>query len=116
MDEKGEYLPGMDFAGGRLLVGAWGRVFSPNLTPDASGIPHYTEEMFIQVLRTGNTGGAQLNKIMPSGFFKGMTDEDLKAIYAYLQTVKPIRHNVDNTTPPTYCEVCRQEHGLGDRN
>jgi len=116
MDAQGQYLPGMDFAGGRLMVGAWGRVFSANLTPDASGIPHYTEEMFIQVLRTGNTGGAQLNKIMPWGYFKGMTDEDLKAIYAYLQTVKPIRHNVDNTTPPTYCKVCGQEHGLGDRN
>lgn len=116
MNEQGEYLPGMDFAGGRLMVGGWGRVFTANLTPDASGIPHYDEEMFLRVLRTGNTGGAQLNPLMLSGYFKGMTDEDLKAIYAYLQTLEPVRHNVDNTTPPTFCKICQQEHGLGDRN
>lgn len=116
IDQNGEYLPGMDFAGGRHMVGAWGSVFTANLTTDASGIPHYDEEMFLRVLRTGNTGGAQLNPVMLWGYYKGMTDEDLKAIYAYLQTLEPIRHNVDNVTPPTFCSVCQQEHGLGDRN
>ncbi|MGH9463864.1 MAG: c-type cytochrome [Vicinamibacteria bacterium] len=116
IDAKGEALPGMDFAGGRPLFGRWGRVFSANLTQDASGIPHYTEEVFLQVMHTGNPGGRQLNPIMLWGYFKGMTDEDLKAIYAYLRTLKPVRHNVDNLTPPTYCKLCQQDHGLGDRN
>ena len=116
IDEKGEYIPGMDFAGGRPLVGRWGRVNSANLTPDPSGIPHYNEELFLQVIRTGNPGGRQLNPIMLWGYYRGMTDEDLKAIFAYLQTLQPVRHNVDNIQPPTYCKVCRQEHGLGDRN
>jgi hypothetical protein len=116
IDEQGHALPGMEFAGGRPFVGKWGHVFSANLTQDASGIPHYTEELFLQVMHTGNPGGRQLNPIMLWGYFKGMTDEDLKAIYAYLRTLEPVRHNVDNVTPPTYCKLCRQEHGLGDRN
>jgi len=41
---------------------------------------------------------------------------DLKAMFAYLHTLKPVRHRVDNTEAPTYCKVCRSKHGLGDRN
>ena len=116
IDDKGEYIPGLEFAGGRPLVGGWGRVISANLTTDASGIPHYTEELFFKVMRTGNTGGRELNPVMLWGYFRGMTDEDLKAIFAYLQTLEPVRHNVDNTQPPSYCKLCRGEHGYGDRN
>jgi hypothetical protein len=45
-----------------------------------------------------------------------MTDEDLKAIFAYLRTVPPVKHRVDNSEPPTYCPICRQKHGFGDKN
>jgi len=116
IDETGHYIPGLEFAGGRALVGGWGKVNSPNLTPDASGIPHYNEELFLEVMHTGNPGGRQLNPVMLWGYFRGMTDEDLKAIYAYLQTLEPVRHTVDNIAPPTFCNLCQQEHGLGDRN
>src|SRR5215831_7298204 len=40
-EKNGQPLPGMDFAGGRILDGAWGRVASANITPDPSGIPYY---------------------------------------------------------------------------
>jgi mono/diheme cytochrome c family protein len=116
IDDKGEFIPGLEFAGGRPLVGAWGRVNSANLTTDASGIPHYTEELFLKVMRTGNTGGREINPVMLWGYFRGMTDEDLKAIYAFVQTLQPVRHNVDNTQPPSYCKLCRGEHGYGDKN
>ena len=42
--------------------------------------------------------------------------DDLKAIFAYLRTVKPVEHRVDNTEKPTFCKVCKQKHGLGERN
>jgi len=45
-----------------------------------------------------------------------MTDDDLKAIFAYIRTVPPVRHHVDNSEPPTYCPICRQKHGFGDKN
>jgi hypothetical protein len=58
----------------------------------------------------------KLNSIMPFGAFKNLTDDDLKAIFAYLRTVKPVKHRVDNTAPPTYCKLCRLKHGGGDQN
>jgi hypothetical protein len=53
---------------------------------------------------------------MPFGAFRNLTDDDLKAMFAYLRTVKPVQHRVDNTQPPTYCKLCRQKHGGGDQN
>jgi hypothetical protein len=57
-----------------------------------------------------------LNSFMPYSYFRNMTDEDLKAIFAYLRTVKPVRHHVDNSEPPVYCKLCRQKHGFGDKD
>jgi len=45
-----------------------------------------------------------------------MTDEDIAAVFAYLKTLKPVRHHVDNTGPPTYSKVCGQMHGSGNQN
>ena len=45
-----------------------------------------------------------------------MTDDDLKPIYAYLRTVKAVKHRVDNTMRPTLCKVCKGRHGAGDQN
>lgn len=116
-DEKGNQLPGMAFSGGQLMVGPWGKtVASLNLTPDASGISYFDEAMFIATIREGRAQARVLSNAMPWGYFRNLTDDDLKAIFAYLRTLKPIRHRVDNTEPPTYCKVCRSKHGLGDRN
>jgi mono/diheme cytochrome c family protein len=108
-----EKLP---YAGGESLVGPWGSAVSANITPDASGISYYTEASFITTLRTGYVGARKLNSIMPFGDFKNLTDDDLKAIYAYLRTVTPVKHRVDNSLPATYCKVCKQKHGAGDQN
>jgi Cytochrome c len=117
VDDKMQLLPGMDFSGGRVLEGPWGKVASANLTPDPSGIPHYSQEMFIKTIRTGAVNGVrQLNQVMPWHRLRGMTDDDLAAIFAYLRTLKPVRHRVDNTEKPSYCKVCRATHGLGDKN
>ena len=117
IDEKLQPLPGMDFAGGQPLNGPWGRVASQNLTPDPSGIPHYDEAMFIKTIRTGRVGGVrQLNHIMLWKYFRNMTNDDLKAIFAYLRTLKPVKHRVDNAEPPTPCRLCGGVHGYGDRN
>ena len=45
-----------------------------------------------------------------------MTDEDLKAIFAYLKTVKPVEHYVDNSVQPAACARCGRSHGGGARN
>lgn len=115
-DSHGRPLPGMEFAGGLILDGTWGRVASANLTPDSSGISYYDEATFTQAMRTGFVGARKLNQIMPWHTYRGMTDEDLGAMFAYLKTSKPVRHHVDNTEPPTLCKVCRQTHGGGNQN
>jgi hypothetical protein len=45
-----------------------------------------------------------------------MTDEDLRAIFAYLKTLAPAAHRVDNSKPPTACALCGQTHGAGGEN
>lgn len=114
--DKGQPLPNMELAGGQIFEGPWGRVATPNLTQDPSGIPYYDEALFLQAIRTGYVRARPLNQIMPWSQYGGMTDEDLKAIFAYLKSVKPIHHVVDNDEPPTLCVVCNTTHGGGAKN
>lgn len=115
-DAHGQPLPGMDFGGGFILDGPWGRVASANITPDPSGIPYYDQAMFTQAIRAGYVKARKLSQIMPSHTYRGMTDENIAAVFAYIKTFKPVRHHVDNTEPPTYCRLCRQTHGGGNQN
>jgi len=114
--EKGQELPGMAFAGGFPFSGPWGTVVSANITPDPSGISYYDESLFLEVMRTGSVKARPLNPVMPFSVYKNLTDDDLKAMFAFLRTVKPVQHRVDNSEPPTFCKLCRQKHGAGDRN
>ena len=117
VDEQGNALPGLMFAGGTAMEGPWGTtVASLNLTPDPSGISYFDEAMFIETIRNGRAKARLLSTAMPWSYFRNLSDDDLKAIYAYLRSVKPVQHRVDNTEPPTYCKVCRSKHGLGNRN
>jgi mono/diheme cytochrome c family protein len=115
VDRKGP-IRGLEYGGGEHLKGPWGEVTSANITPDASGISYYDEATFIQVMRTGYVRARKLSSIMPFGEFANLTDDDLKAILAYLRTLPPVKHRVDNSLPPTYCKLCRQKHGAGDQN
>jgi mono/diheme cytochrome c family protein len=116
MNRQGQPLTDLAFGGGMLFKGPWGEVTSANITPDASGISYYDEAMFVKTLRTGHVGARKLNSIMPWGYFRNLSDDDLKAIYAYLRTVSPVRHRVDNTEFATACEVCGGRHGFGEKN
>jgi hypothetical protein len=98
------------------MKGPFGTVTTANITPDPSGISYYSEATFVQAMRTGKVGVRELNPIMPWSAMRNMTDDDLKAIFAYLRTVKPVHHRVDNTMAPTPCKVCKGRHGGGDQN
>jgi mono/diheme cytochrome c family protein len=114
--ERGQPIAGLEFAGGFVMTEPIGTVASANITPDASGISYYDESLFIHAMREGKVGARQLNGIMPWWFYGKMTDDDLKSVFAYLRTLKPIKHRVDNTVPPTYCRLCKMKHGLGESN
>jgi len=116
VDAHQNFLPGMEFSGGQVFEGPWGKVASANLTPDPSGIPYYDQVLFIRTIRTGYVGSRPLNPLMPWSIFRGMTDDDLSAIFAYLKTVKPVCHRVDNSMTPTRCPIDGGMHGAGEQN
>jgi mono/diheme cytochrome c family protein len=111
------FIKGMDFAGGSVFRhGDEQAAASSNLTPDPTGIAQYNGQQFVEVMRTGRSRGRLLHSAMPWHFYRNMTDSDLKAIFAYLNALPAIPHEIDNLQPPSFCPKCRNEHGLGDRN
>jgi len=84
-------------------VGPWGISYAANLTPDnATGIGTLSEEMFIKTLREGKWMGVgrPLLPPMPWQGMGQMTDEDLKAIYAYLMSLPAIHNEVPQPVTP----------------
>jgi len=84
-------------------VGPWGISYAANLTPDnATGIGTLSEEMFIKSLREGKWMGVgrPLMPPMPWPGIGSASDEDLKCIYVYLMSIKPIKNMVPQPTPP----------------
>jgi mono/diheme cytochrome c family protein len=115
-DAHGNPITKLDLAGGFVMIGPWGNVASANLTQDPSGIPYYSDVMFLNTLRTGYVGTRKLAQIMPWWTFRGMSDQDILSIFAYLKTVPPIHHRVDNSLPPTPCPLDGNVHGGGEGN
>jgi len=115
-DAHGQEIAGMNFAGGAVLEDPGIKAAVANITSDATGISYYDEAMFLKAMRTGSVGARKLSPIMPYAFYGNMTDDDLKAVFAYLRTVKPVKHRVDNSLPVTYCKLCKQWHGAGNQN
>ncbi|NWF90458.1 MAG: diheme cytochrome c-553 [Ignavibacteriaceae bacterium] len=84
-------------------VGPWGISYASNITPDnETGIGTLSEEMFIKTIREGKLMGVgrPLLPPMPWPMFARKTDEDLKAIYAYLMSIKPVKNKVPDPVPP----------------
>lgn len=85
-------------------VGPWGVSFAANLTSDESGIGNWTEEQFKKALTQGKykglDGGRMLLPPMPWPNFVNIKDEDVKAIFAYLKSTKPVRNIVPAPIPP----------------
>jgi mono/diheme cytochrome c family protein len=81
-------------------AGPWGNSYAANLTPDEeTGIgARYTEAAFIKTIRTGRKPeGEMLLPPMPWPAFRNMTDEDLKAVYAYLTSLRSVKNFVRAT-------------------
>ena len=85
-------------------VGPWGISYSANLTSDETGVGSWTFEQFKRAMVEGKYRGLEnsrpLMPPMPWQSYRNMKDEDLKAIFAYLQSVKPIANVVPSYVPP----------------
>ena len=79
------------------FAGPWGISYTRNLTPDPeSGLGQWTEQQFIDTIRTGREQGRgrELLPPMPWPAFKNFNDADLKAIFAYLRSIPAIKNKV----------------------
>jgi mono/diheme cytochrome c family protein len=84
-------------------AGMWGISFGANLTSDQTGIGNWTEENFKRALKEGKykglADGRTLLPPMPWTNFTTISDEDVKAIFAYLKNTKPIKNVVPLPVP-----------------
>ncbi|HEY6900992.1 MAG TPA: diheme cytochrome c-553 [Puia sp.] len=85
-------------------VGPWGISFSGNISSDPTGIGSWTEEQFIRCLREGKWKGLEQGRPllppMPWQNFSRLNDEDLRSIYAFLKTTRPVNNTVPQPIPP----------------
>lgn len=96
--KTGKFI-GQPFAGGFQMSDAFtgGATFvTPNLTPDKETgiITNWTESAFVQRFRSGRV---HKQSPMPWGFFSRMSEVDLKALYKYLHSLKPVSNKIEKT-------------------
>lgn len=86
------------------FIGPWGVSFAANLTPDATGIGNWSLTQFTKAMRQGKYKGLdntrQLLPPMPWPNYTAATDDDLRAIFTYLKSLKPISNTVPAAIPP----------------
>jgi len=85
------------------LVGSVGISYAINLTPDENtGIGSWSEDTFVKAIKTGKHMGVSRPILppMPWQTINRLTDDDLKAMYAYLRTIPPIKNRVPDPKPP----------------
>jgi hypothetical protein len=84
-------------------AGPWGVSFTRNLTPDKeTGLGNWTKQMFIDTIRNGRHMGVgrPLLPPMPWPMYKNMSDDELGAVFAYLQSLPPIKNQVPEPLAP----------------
>ena len=104
--KRGEPLPGLLLAGGRAFQVAGGTVASSNLTPDHdTGLGAWTAETFVARFRVHTretaheVGAGDPQTVMSWTAYAGLSDDDLRAIFAWLQTASPVKNPVVKWTP-----------------
>lgn len=84
-------------------AGPWGVSYTANLTPDMeTGLGKWTQRTFTDAIRTGRHlgRGRPILPPMPIAMYKHLTDQDMQAVFAYLQSIPPIRNKVPEPLPP----------------
>ena len=106
--EKGTRVPGTEYGGGMEFIMPNGILTSANISPDkTTGIGSWTEDAFVKRFKTyadssykpHKVGPKEMNTAMPWMMYAGMKETDLKAIFAYLQTVPPLNNKVVKFRP-----------------
>ena len=91
------------------FAGPWGISYAANLSPDDTGIKNWKLEQFVTALRKGKYKGLESSRDllppMPWQMYRHMTDDDIKAVFTYLQSIPPQRNLVPAPVSPQQLET-----------
>lgn len=101
--DKGQIIAGLEFGGGRDFTMPFGIIRTANITFDKTGIGNWSVEKFVRTFkqyqdtsyRSPKIGKDDFNSLMPWSMYSKMKESDLRCIYQYLRTVKPIENSVE---------------------
>lgn len=102
-------MAGRELAGGTKIEEAFGAAYASNITPDPeTGIGRWTDQQLITAIREGKRpDGTIIGPPMPITLYRGLADEDGRAIVAYMRSVPPVVNKVAKSEykvplPPSY--------------
>jgi mono/diheme cytochrome c family protein len=102
-------VPGQELAGRLVEKGEPFDAYAPNISQDKdTGIGKWTDDQIIKAVREGvRPDGSIIGPPMSIGLYRGLSDTDVKAMVAYLRTVKPIKNVMPKSVyriplPPSY--------------
>ena len=76
---------------GQVFPGPWGESVTRNLTPHETGLKNWTDAEIAKVIREGvGRDGTPRKPPMAFGWYKNINDADMKALIAYLRSMKPV--------------------------
>lgn len=93
----------MGAATNTAFAGPWGVSFAANLTPDReTGLGNWTEDMFIATMKTGRHEGKGRPLLPPMPYFivGALNDQDIRDLFAYLQSLEPVPNRVPAPVDP----------------
>jgi len=90
-------------------IGPWGVSYTANITSDTTGIGMWSEDQFIYCIRNGVLKGLPNSRPllppMPWTSFRNLSDNELKAIFSYLKSTKPVENVVPPPAPPASAPI-----------
>ncbi len=93
------------------FIGPWGTSFAANLTPDDTGTGSWSFEQFKTAIRKGKykglEGSRDLLPPMPWQMYRNFTDDDLLAVFTYLQSLPPVENLVPAPIPPAVASAAK---------
>jgi mono/diheme cytochrome c family protein len=99
-DSDGKAIADLGLAGGPVFNAPIFHAVTPNITPDAeTGIGNWTDDQIVNAIRNGKRpDGTIIGPPMPIAYYRNMSDSDVRAIVAYLRTVKPVNNKTEKSS------------------
>ncbi|MEP6609502.1 MAG: cytochrome c [Burkholderiaceae bacterium] len=114
-DKQGRPIPELGLSGGEVFDEKEFKAYPRNITPDPeTGIGNWTDAQLVRAIREGiKPDGSLIGPIMPIEFYRGMSDDDVRALITYLRAQPPVKNVVPKSIyyiklPPAYGPPIKQ--------